>query len=238
MGLGCSLVLGGESPKLPSGNLLLNNLLGANIIWSKENRKGENIPEIVEELKSEGRKPYLIPYGGSNEIGACSFVQAYSELKTQLKNINLSSIVFASSSGGTQAGLMLGKEICSDKINIIGINIDKGINGEKSFKESVLDLTNKTSKKLEISKEFNINDIILRDEFTGEGYGVVGDSEREAIQLLARTEGILLDPVYTGRAMAGLIAMIRNKEFSKDENVVFWHTGGTPALFHYAKDLI
>ncbi len=238
-GLECHLVLGGKEPDVLDGNLLLDDLLGARIHWTGEFRKGEKIPEIVEQLKSTGHKPYVIPYGGSSTTGAVGFVEAISELDKQLEqhHTTLSHVVFASSSGGTQAGLIVGKSIFDHQFELIGIGIDKGEAGECPFAEHVLELTNATAELLELDADFQLSDIVVREEFLGDGYGVVGELERKAIRLTAETEGVLLDPVYTGRAMGGLITMIEQGKFNKNDTVLFWHTGGLPALFSYAEEL-
>ncbi len=238
-GLGCHLVLGGERPDILDGNLLLDDLLGAEIHWTGEYRKGEKIPEIVEQLVNQGYNPYVIPYGGSNSTGAAGFVAAVSELQSQLSDMKASvnSIVFASSSGGTQAGLVVGKKIFQQGFDLIGIGIDKGEAGDGPFSDHVLQLAGATADRLNVDDDFCRTDIIVRNTYLGDGYGVVGDLERRAIRLTAETEGILLDPVYTGRAMGGLMDMIKKGEFSSRDTVLFWHTGGLPALFSYAEDL-
>jgi len=233
--LECHLVLGGEAPDNASGNLLLDKLFGCHIHWAGDNRKGEDIPELLEQLRKQGKKPYVVPYGGSNELGALAFVEALKELEIQTdKSLdNFTHIVFASSSGGTQAGLMLGKKILNAQYQLIGINIDKDESGQRPFREHILSLANNTAGYLDLDFKFTEKDLILNDNYTGAGYGVVGEPEKEAISLCARTEGILLDPVYTGRAMAGLIDMIRRGKINKEASVLFWHTGGAPALFAY-----
>ena len=238
-GLTCHLVLGGKEPGILDGNLLLDDLLAARIHWTGEFRKGEKIPEIVEQLESKGNKPYVIPYGGSSTTGAVGFVEAVSELDKQLDqhHTTLSHVVFASSSGGTQAGLIVGKRIFDYRFELIGIGIDKGEAGEGPFTEHVLELANATAERLELDVAYQLSDVEVREEFLGDGYGVVGELERRAIRLTAETEGILLDPVYTGRAMGGLITMIERGEFSSSDTVLFWHTGGLPALFSYAMEL-
>ena len=143
----------------------------------------------------------------------------------------MESIVFASSSGATQAGLMLGKKIHGKTYQVLGIKIDKEESGGISFDRYVLSLANRTAALAGLNHEFGADDFILNEHYLGAGYGVMGPLEKEAIQITARTEGILLDPVYTGRAMGGLIDMIRSKELDKEDRVLFWHTGGTPALF-------
>jgi D-cysteine desulfhydrase len=239
-GLACHLALGGEAPATPEGNLLLDQLFGAEIHWTGELRKGEKIPEIAESLRSAGHKPYVVPYGGSNTTGAAGFVEAVRELTQQLAQLGetITHIVFASSSGGTQAGLTVGKSLFGWDGKLIGIGIDKGASGDVPFAEHVLQLANATAERLGIASRFSASDLTIRDDYLGDGYGVVGELERRAIRTVAQTEGILLDPVYTGRAMGGLIDMIERGELSPEQSVLFWHTGGIPALFPYARDLI
>lgn len=238
-GLECHLVLGGEAPEIANGNLLLDQILGAQIHWTGPLRKGEKVPEIAEQLRSQGKAPYVIPYGASNPLGAVGFVEAVREVTTQLAESkeSISHLVFASSSGGTQAGLSLGKVLFGGAFDVVGIAIDKGEAGDGPYDEHVLGLAHATAERLGVDCSLAVSDLIVRSEYLGRGYGVVGDAERRAIRMVARTEGILLDPVYTGRAMAGLIDLIERREFAPDDTVLFWHTGGTPSLFPYARDL-
>jgi D-cysteine desulfhydrase len=235
--LECHLVLGGRAPQATNGNLLLDNLLGSKIHWAGENRKGEDIPDIYEQLKADGKCPYVVPYGGSNELGAYSFACALQELEKQLDTESLSHIIFASSSGGTHAGLMLGKAQLKRKYRLVGINIDKDETGKIPFNEFIIDLANRTSRFVDAGISFTDADLTLDGSYVGDGYGVIGKLEKEAISLTAKYEGILLDPVYTGRAMGGLIDMIRSGRLTAKDHVLFWHTGGAPALFAYADTL-
>lgn len=239
LGLECHLVLGGEEPEQTSGNLLLDKIFGSHIHWAGANRKGEDIPKIVEQLTNKGKKPYVIPYGGSNELGALAFVEAFKELESQRESMDVlfTHIVFASSSGATQAGLMLGKKILNSPAQIVGINIDKGETDKVPFDQYTVALANSTASLIGADHQFSETDLILNSDYVGEGYGVVGTLENEAIAMTAQTEGILLDPVYTGRAMGGLIDMIRSGKIKKTDRVLFWHTGGAPALFAYSSDL-
>ncbi|MCP3900909.1 MAG: D-cysteine desulfhydrase family protein [Desulfobacteraceae bacterium] len=240
-GLDCHLALGGKAPDTLDGNLLLDNILGAKIHWTGSLRKGETIPDIAAKLSDQGKKPYVIPYGGSNAVGAAGFIEAIKELKIQLDETNtqISHIVFASSSGGTHAGMMIGNSMfAQNKIKLIGIGIDKEEAGDGPFEEHVVKLANSTCEKLNINVKYTSNDIIIRNDYLGDGYGIVGDLERRAIRLLAETEGILVDPVYTGRTMGGLIDMIEKNEFSTSDTVLFWHTGGSPAIFPYSTEII
>lgn len=238
-GLECHLVLGGEAPTTTDGNLLLDQLLGAQIHWSGESRKGEQIPQITEQLRAAGRTPYIVPYGGSNATGALGYVHAAAELKTQLDNLDqqISHMLFASSSGGTQAGLIVGAHQAGLNCEVIGIRIDKE-DDTISYPEQLHTLTNETAALFGIGQRFDADAIRLQERFTGQGYGIVGEAERNAIRLLARTEGILLDPVYTGRAMGALLQLIDEGAFDRDDTLLFWHTGGTPALFPYAASLL
>ena len=134
---------------------------------------------------------------------------------------------------------MLGKALLHKSYTIHGINIDKDMSCKsKSFAQIIADLANSTSEKIQAGKRFELNDVTLDSNYVGAGYGGVGDKEIEAISMLARQEGILLDPVYTARAMGGLIDMIKTGYFSKHDRVLFWHTGGAPSLFSYARELL
>ena len=240
-GLACHLALGGKVPDTLTGNLLLDDLLGAEIHWTGALRKGETIPDIVTELTQEGYKPYVVPYGGSNEIGATGFIEAIKELQMQLDllDIQISHIIFPTSSGGTHAGMIIGKSIfAKSDFKIMGIGIDRGETGDLPFDEHILHLANSTAEKLKLDIKYTLEDIIVKNEYLGDGYGIVGDLERRAIRLLAETEGIFIDPVYTGRAMGGLISMIEKGEFSTKDIVLFWHTGGSPALFPYSEEIV
>jgi L-cysteate sulfo-lyase len=241
-GLDCHLVLGGEAPARLEGNLLLDDLLGARIHWSGPRRKGEDMPAVSEELRAAGRRPYVIPYGGSGPIGALGFAAAAGELAAQLgaAGISPSRVVFASSSGGTQAGLMVGSRLFGLEAELTAICIDKAADEPAreggDFADRVLGIANGAARLVGL-EPFAASDVVLRREFTGGGYGVVGEPERRAIRLLAGTEGILVDPVYSGRALAGLLSLVESGEISEGETVVFWHTGGAPALFAYAEEL-
>lgn len=239
LGLECHLVLGGHEPKQLQGNLLLDKIFGCHIHWAGSNRKGEDIPEIVEQLKKQGKKPYIVPYGGSSELGTFAFVEAFKELELQRQeeDISFTHIVFASSSGGTQAGLMLGNKIFNSPYQIVGINIDKGETDTVPFDQYIVSLANSTAALIGADYTFSETDLVLNSDYVGDGYGVIGALENEAIAITAQTEGILLDPVYTGRAMGGLLDMIRTGKIKKTDSVLFWHTGGAPALFAYASDL-
>jgi L-cysteate sulfo-lyase len=239
-GLRCDLVLGGEAPAVPEGNLLLDTLLGARIHWAGAHRRGETLPDVEGALRVEGLNPCLIPYGGSSPLGAAGYALAMAELAGQLpfRENPLDAIVFASSSGGTHAGLIAGGRAFGYEGKIIGVSVEKE-DAHPALSDRILSLAGETSRLSGVPDPApGDTRVILDRRFAGEGYGVVGERERDAIRLLARLEGILLDPVYTAKAMGALIGMIAGREFSKNERVLFWHTGGAPALFANARELI
>ena len=231
-GFECTLVLSGSAPSEISGNLLLDQLLGAEIVWTE----GEDPEQVLESTFTQaweaGRRPYLIPYGGSNATGASAYVAAISELVEQ--GMKFDRIVFPSSSGGTQAGMIVGAKALKLTTHITGISVDKP---SDELQQIVLNLAHQISELLRLNLNFQADDVDVDDRFLGGGYAVMGEIEREAIKFFASTEGILLDPVYTGRAAGGMLAKIRSGELESDERVLFWHTGGTPALFAYAEEL-
>ncbi|MFH0778179.1 MAG: pyridoxal-phosphate dependent enzyme, partial [Candidatus Eisenbacteria bacterium] len=213
---------------------------GAIIHWCGDDVKGEQIPEIAEGLRREGRKVYVIPFGGTNAVGVLGFVAAIAELEEQMTVLKekIDCLVLPSGSGGTQAGIAVGTDICELSMRTVGIAIDRGDPGNPTFESRLTLLANEVAEKLEVGLKYTEADFTLRYEYFGGGYEVVGNLEREAIRLVAQNEGVLLDPVYTGRAMGGLISMIRNGEFSTGDTVLFWHTGGAPAIFGHARELM
>jgi len=237
LNLGCSLVLRGSAPESLGGNLLIDHLLGAILHWSENRPTNEVMSEVAEDLRLAGHNPYTIPLGGSNVIGATGYVLAMGELMEQLKaeKLGIDHIVFASSSAGTQAGIILGAAVYGFQGKVLGISVD---HPTSTLKRMVAPLVAKTAEYLQVDVEVTEGDVHVNDSYLGDGYGIMSDIEREAIKLLAQEEGILLDPVYTGRAMGGLIDMIRQGEITAMNQVVFWHTGGTPAIFAYADELI
>lgn len=234
LGLDCILVLVGQPPALPSANLLLDHLLGAQIRWVTKAARDDTLQTVFQESKAAGRTPFLIPYGGSNPTGAAAYALALKELIEQ--DINPDWIVFATSSGGTQAGLLAGARLLDYGGKILGISVDERAS---DLRPHIAQLAEETAGLLGNPATFHDKEILVNDDYLGDGYAVMGESEREAIQLFAQQEGILVDPVYTGRAAAGLIDLIRKGFFSHDDRVLFWHTGGMPALFAdaYQKEL-
>jgi D-cysteine desulfhydrase len=153
------------------------------------------------------------------------------------QDIKVDWIIFGTSSGGTHAGLVLGQRVFGFNGNVLGISIDEP---EAELKAHVSALATQASEKLGERIEFTGDDVLATANYCRAGYGVFGEGEREAIKLFASNEGLLLDPVYTGRAAAGMIDLIRKGFFRKDETVLFWHTGGQPALFadKYSQDIV
>lgn len=232
-GFECTLVLVGDETNSLSGNLLLDHLFGAKILWSQHARRDQALKEVFQQAWEQGKRPYLIPYGGSNPTGAAGYTYAVDELRNQtILNDPLNGppdwIVFPSSSGGTQTGLVLGSKLFDYPAKILGISVDEP---KITLQERVAALANQTADYLGEKTNFTGNDVLVNADYLGGGYGVMGEAEKEAIQMFARLEGILLDPVYTGRAAAGLIDLIRKDFFKSNETVLFWHTGGAPALF-------
>ena len=226
-GFQCILVLTGDMPEQPSGNLLLDQLFGAQVAYVANRKDRDKIlQETFDRAAEEGMKPYLVPYGGSNSTGALGYAFAVKEFIEQ--NIHADWIVFATSSGGTHAGLVLGQRLFGYKGKVLGISIDES---EEWLKNHVSELASSASEKLGKRIEFAPNEVLANADYCKAGYGVLTEPEREAIHLFAKHEGLLLDPVYTGRAAAGMIDLIRKKSFKKDETVLFLHTGGQPALF-------
>lgn len=241
LGLECHLVLGGQEPRVHGGNLLLSSMLGATIHFSGEHRKGEDIPELAKNLHEQGKKPYLVPYGGSNLTGAFGFVHAMLELAAQLQQLSIMPdyIFIASSSGGTQAGMHLGIMLTGLSCRIVPVSIDKDETGGHSIEDIVQALVTEGIQALGLSKSFDPQDAKLLHDYDAAGYGVLTEPERQAIQLLARTEGILVDPVYTGRAFYGMVDQLQKNPLYAGKTILFWHTGGFPAIFQeqYAQAL-
>ena len=235
-GFDCTLVLTGERPAQSSANFLLDHLFGAEIIIVADRKDRDRVlQETFDHAVIAGRKPYLVPFGGSSPLGAMGYTFAVEEFMKQKEDVDW--IVFATCSGGTHAGLILGQRIFGFKGRVLGISIE---DPEAELKAHVSALATQASEKLGGRIEFSIDDVLANDVYCQAGYGVFGAGEREAIKMFAGYEGLLLDPVYTGRAAAGMIDLIRKGYFKKDETVLFWHTGGQPALFadKYSGDLL
>ena len=227
LGLRCIVVLSGEPEAQPSGNILLDTLLGAEIVWTAPEARDETFQAVFSQAWEEGRRPYRIPLGASNSLGALGYEAAFAELMAQARE-PIDAIVVASSSGGTQAGLLLGARRAGWAGRLVGVSIDRPADELCTL---VAGLASEAADRMGAPETFQAGEVDVVDAYRGAGYGMAGAPEREALELFARLEGLVLDPVYTGRAAAGLIDMTRHGVFPSGQTVVFWHTGGGPALF-------
>jgi 1-aminocyclopropane-1-carboxylate deaminase/D-cysteine desulfhydrase-like pyridoxal-dependent ACC family enzyme len=229
LGMRAVLVANGEPPASPKGNALIDAMLGAEIVYvgAREDRAPKMI-EIADRLRLEGRTPYLIPIGASMPLGAVGFVQAIVELVAQIPPPDV--IVHSSSSAGTQAGLVAGCRLLGLPTRVLGISADASA---QDLQADVSALVRGTFELLSLDPDACSTGTAIEvdDRFVGAGYGVPTEASREAITLAARTEALFLDPTYTAKAMAALIAGIRRQTFDKNQTVLFWHTGGQVALF-------
>ncbi len=226
-GFDCILVLKGARPDRLRGNYLLDTLMGAELAWTDGEEPQQVLDRAFQRAWEEGRRPYLIPYGGSNPTGASAYAVAMREFLAQ--EIPIDRIVLASSSGGTQAGLLVGARWGFEG-RITGISVDLPA---EDLRGDIVKLAGETAELLGLEASFEMSDVEVDDSYRGGGYAVVGELEREAILTFARLEGILLDPVYTGRAAGGMMDLIHRGRIGAEERVLFWHTGGTPALFAF-----
>jgi len=239
LGMDVVLVLNGEEPELSQGNLLLDRIFGADvrIVQTDDDYVLMGVvDDLARHLRREGRRPYVIPRGGSNAFGAAAYMTAALELLTQANQagVRVDAIVHASTSGGTQAGLYTGTKVTESGVQVIGISAGPA---REVVAQRVLTIVEELTALLELRWRPHPDDIIVSDDFVGERYGVPTPECLEAIRLAARTEGVLLDPVYTGKAMAGLRGLVAREQLHAGQNVVFWHTGGQPALFAHAAAL-
>jgi D-cysteine desulfhydrase family pyridoxal phosphate-dependent enzyme len=233
-GMDCILVLNGEPDELPSGNLLLDTLFGVEIVWTTRQERAAVLQQTFEAAWEAGRRPYLMPLGASNATGALAYAFALDELLDQ--GVRPDWIIFATSSGGTQAGLVLGARRAGFMGKILGISVDEP---QDELCQTVAGLAAEASERFGQRLRFDPGEVLVNADYIGDGYGIMAAPEIEAIHLFSKMEGLLVDPVYTGRAAAGMIDLIRKGMFRRDETVLFWHTGGTPALFadRYARFL-
>jgi L-cysteate sulfo-lyase len=238
MGMECHILLedrtGSESVDYNyNGNVLMDQLFGASLSkYAAGTDMNAAMEEIADKLRAEGKKPYVIPGGGSNPTGALGYVNAALELLTQANDMGLKidRVVHATGSAGTQAGLVTGLVAANSLIPVLGV----GVRVPKETQEAnVFRLAEKTAEHMGIPGVVKREDIVANCDYVGEGYGIPTESGIEAIELFARHESILLDPVYSAKGAAGLIDLIRKGEFGKDENIVFLHTGGSQALYGY-----
>ncbi len=234
----CHLVLeervAGSYKEDGSGNNFLFQLMGVKsttVVPGGSNMLGE-MEELAAKLKKEGKKPYIIPGGASNTIGATGYVACAQEIQQQLfdSNLNIDHMVVPSGSAGTHAGIVVGMYGTNAGIPVSGVNVSR----KKDVQEEIVHkLAVETAKRVGIREELPEDQVTCFDGYVGPGYSIPTDGMTEAVKLLAQTESILLDPVYSGKAMAGLIDLVRNDHFTPGSNVLFLHTGGSPALYAY-----
>ncbi len=242
-GLKCQLILeervkGSYKPE-GSGNNFLFNLLGVEdtfVVPGGTDMMGE-LEKLAAKLNAEGRKTYIVPGGGSNPIGSTGYVACAEEIMAQLfdKGINIDHMVIPSGSAGTHAGIITGLVGVNANIPVTGVSVNRN---KELQTNAVWNLAKGTAERVGVAAEITKDMIQVTDEYVGPGYSVPSDEMVEAVQLLARTEGILLDPVYTGKVMAGLIGMVRKGKFKKEDNILFLHTGGSPALYAYEETVL
>lgn len=240
-GLSCILVLFDSVPYAgrayrKSGNLLLDRILGAEVrVEPADADAGHVFGELFKEIESNGGKSYFVPVGGSSPTGSLGYARAYLELADQAQALDFRKtvLVHASSSGGTQAGLVAGAQLRGSGPAVAGINVYR--QDTAAMAEGIHALACKTAALLDASTP-PAGSIDLDGDYLGEGYGLPTPGMREAVELVARTEGVLLDPVYTGKGMAGLIGQIMSGKYAEIEAAIFLHTGGMPGLFAYEEE--
>lgn len=214
---------------LTNGNRLLLDLFNAQVeMCDALNDPQAQLGELATRLEAQGFRPYVIPVGGSNALGALGYVESAQEIAQQCEGaVAISSVVVASGSAGTHAGLAVGLEQLMPQAELIGVTVSRSVEAQKP---KVVAIQQALAQSLELQARA---DITLWDDYFAPGYGTPNEAGMEAVKLLAQLEGILLDPVYTGKAMAGLIDGISQKRFKDEGPILFVHTGGAPALFAY-----
>ena len=238
LGMECHLLLedrtGNNSPDyMLNGNVLLDRLHGAHISKrAKDSNMNAEMDALAADLRAKGKKPYVIPGGGSNPIGALGYANAAMELVAQANamGLKIDHVVHATGSAGTQAGFVTGLVAINSGIPTLGISVRAP---KEKQEASVFELAQRTAEYLGVPGIVKREHIVANSDYVGPGYGLPTQGMREAVKLVAQMEGILLDPVYTGKGMDGLIDHVRKGFFKKDANVVFLHTGGSAGLFGY-----
>ncbi len=238
LGMRCILVLSRSQHNELQGNLLLDELLGAEVRLIEPSPgypPATAMREFAEEETRKGHRPYLIPGGGSNGVGGMGYVQCVLEMAQQLLDAGVSAdyVYVSSGSGGTQGGLVLGKRLYHASYEVIGVSPGGAAEGVRA---SVARVAEETAALLGADVRFVPEEIVVHDEYVGPGYAIPTPASSEAVRLFARTEAIVLDPVYTAKAAAAMIDHIRQGRIRKDQTVIFLHTGGTPALFAYSEE--
>lgn len=220
-----------------SGNFLMDQLMGAHIHIAEDDR-GPVVEKVLADLADAGKNPYNIPAGASNGIGSLGYMNAARELITQWEemDINPSHIFTATGSCGTQAGLLMGlRYFGNTSTSVVGISVSAPRSALETRVRAVLDMI---CDETGIARDFIQDaDIVVHDDYLGDGYGRPTDAGIAAIRTVAQKEGVILDPVYTSKAMSAMLDMVRNKKLERMRDVVFLHTGGAPAIHPYAEFL-
>jgi len=243
LGFGCEVLLehrvvDPSEPYANSGNVLLDRIFGANL---REYPGGTDFDiamgEIADEIRTNGGKPYIIPGGSSYKVGALGYVNAAIELLEQADELGLviDHLITATGSAGTQGGLIVGLKAMRSDVPLLGVGVSapKDVQEEKVYK-----LACETAEYIGKPGIVDRDDVTANCDYVGDGYGVPTDGMNEAVMMLARLEGLLFDPVYSGKALAGMIDLIRGGQFEAAKNIVFLHTGGSAALFAYSDQLV
>jgi len=226
LGLECQLILTGKEPQLIQGNYLLDKILGAKTYCVRNREVEDTLARLTADNLKQGKRSYVIPAGGHTILGTMAYIQAYQEMKQQFPH-QLAGIIAAFGTGTTYAGLYLGSQLDANGIPVIGISVG----GDQDWCEAEAgQVIQQTLQHLNLPAP-PLAPMEIHDEYVGEGYTIPYPRVRAAIELLARTEGILLDPVYSGKAMAGLLDLVEKGRFQAGDNVMFLHTGGAPELF-------
>ena len=237
-GLGVYAVITPPGSMAVQGNILLDRLLGAELIYVEKSEEADEVMKnLAERLRSEGRRPYIIPAGGASEVGVLGYALAALEIMQQSLEMGFKPdyIVHSTGTGATQAGLTLGlKLLGAENVKVVGV-----ANGRRAEEmlEKLTKLFNSATKMLDLNLKATEEDFIVYDEYGFGGYGVITKEVVETIKHVARVEGLLLDPVYTAKAMYGLTDLTQRGEIKKGSNVIFIHTGGTPIPFQYANEI-
>jgi D-cysteine desulfhydrase len=232
-GMDVVAVIHDSRPSLAQGNLLLDELLGVELRFTDSPDRSlvdHWIPRVADELRAAGRRPYVIPRGGASALGALGYVECAREMREQAAalGLRLDRVVLATGACGTHAGLLAGRHVHGLPTSVLGITVSRPV---AECLERIPRIAQAAARLAGREIELSADEVVVRDGFIGPGYGIPTAGGIAAIQLVARTEGIFLDPTYTGKAMAGLIAEIRAGRISTAETVVFLHTGGEPGLF-------
>nr|WP_295973412.1 D-cysteine desulfhydrase family protein [uncultured Bacillus sp.] len=237
LGLGCDLVIRGEIPKYSEGNLFMDQALGARVhLLPPEESREAKMEEITEILQAQGHKPYVIPVGASNAVGSLGYEAAFEEitLQEEVMGISFDTIVIAVGSGGTYAGLWYGNQKQGTKRTILGFAVD---HNTEIFEETISEILKDMFRNDGLKEPKEIQDILINDQYIGEGYAKSRAEELAFMMKISRQNGFLLDPVYTGKAFYGMVSEIQKGHLKEAENILFIHTGGLQGWNHNQREM-